>query len=123
MRLRHKSARSDAIKLAKEIVELSGDDETLAAALRFRDRLKLPPMSAILNKVPGLTVKDRARSIGVSRQTYYGWLNGRSRPNSKQARRLQELTDIPFTKIALKTGLKGHSHERRRHESTSARGG
>jgi DNA-binding XRE family transcriptional regulator len=57
-------------------------------------QLELLPMSEIMAKVPGATVVEKAAEIGVSRQTCYYWLQGRSRPSLEQAERIAELTGI-----------------------------
>lgn len=49
-------------------------------------------MAEILDSVPGANVRERARTIGVSRQTVYSWLKGVSRPAPMQARRIALLT-------------------------------
>ena len=61
--------------------------------------MELVPMSYILNKVPGETIMEKAEAVGVSRQTYYYWIHGRSRPSPQQAERLAELTGVPMADI------------------------
>ena len=56
-------------------------------------------LEEVLKRVPGKTVKARAATIGVTRQTYYGWLAGRTRPDIRQARRLASLTGLEASKI------------------------
>ena len=67
--------------------------------LRIRHAIACLPMSEVLERVPGRTVVDRAKAIGIARQTYYQWLRGVVTPNRAQARRLARLTNIPFSKI------------------------
>jgi transcriptional regulator with XRE-family HTH domain len=87
--------RRQAQELVQSLVELSAEDKRfLPAVLRLRSRLKQRPMAGILAKVPGETLTQRAKHIGVSRQAYYDWLGGRCRPNAKQAQRLEEITGI-----------------------------
>jgi DNA-binding XRE family transcriptional regulator len=57
------------------------------------------PMSAILARVPGETLAERARNVGVSRQTMYVWAQERFRPSSAQAAIIAELTGIPAEEI------------------------
>jgi DNA-binding XRE family transcriptional regulator len=57
------------------------------------------PMAAILAKVPGDTLAERARNIGVSRQTMYVWAQERFRPGSAQAAIIAKLTGIPIEQI------------------------
>jgi DNA-binding XRE family transcriptional regulator len=58
------------------------------------------PMAAILARVPGDTLAERARRIGVSRQTMYVWAQERFRPSSLQARIISNLTGVPVEQIA-----------------------
>lgn len=62
-------------------------------------RMERVPMSYILSKVPGETIVERAAAVGVSRQAYYHWIHGRSRPSIQQAEKLAELTGIPLGDI------------------------
>jgi DNA-binding XRE family transcriptional regulator len=57
------------------------------------------PMAAILAKVPGDTLAERARQIGVSRQTMYVWAQERFRPSTDQARIIADLTGVPVNQI------------------------
>jgi transcriptional regulator with XRE-family HTH domain len=81
-----------ALGLVEQIIELRPDDGILAYALKMRERLKLP-MSVVLAKLwPDLSVIDRCRRLGVTKQTYFGWLNGMYRPGAKMAKRLAKET-------------------------------
>ena len=57
------------------------------------------PMAAILAKVPGDTLAERARQIGVSRQTMYVWAQERFRPSGAQAAIIAKLTGTPIEQI------------------------
>jgi DNA-binding XRE family transcriptional regulator len=57
------------------------------------------PMADILAKVPGSTLKDRAKAIGVSRQTMYVWAHEKFRPGLDQAVIISKLTGVPVWKI------------------------
>ena len=57
------------------------------------------PMAAILAKVPGDTLAERARQIGVSRQTMYVWAQERFRPSTEQAAIIAKLTGVPVEQI------------------------
>lgn len=61
-------------------------------------RLALP-IEAVLKRVPGKTVTEKAKRIGISRQAYYTWLTGRARPSEEQAYRLAEITKLSASKI------------------------
>jgi DNA-binding XRE family transcriptional regulator len=57
------------------------------------------PMADILAKVPGETVAERARKIGVARQTLYVWADERFRPTARQAQIISKLTGVPVEHI------------------------
>lgn len=88
--------RSDRVK---EFKNLKDAVKTVNQALKLLQRLEMIPMSYVLSKVPGATIVERSDAVGVSRQTYYFWLQGRSRPSLPQAERLAELTGIPVEEI------------------------
>ena len=71
---------------------LASDLLAVAHKLRY-------PMAAILAKVPGDTLAERARQIGVSRQTMYVWAQERFRPSSEQAATIAHLTGVPVEQI------------------------
>jgi hypothetical protein len=85
--------RREALKLVDKIMAMKPDAAVMAAMQQVRGMIKLP-MSEVLIKVPGSTVVDKARVVGVSRQAWYAWKRGESRPNPQQADRLAELTGI-----------------------------
>ena len=87
--------RERALKLAEKLLELTPEEEEglHLRAQQLRDRLKTP-MSMVLEKVPGETVTEKAAKIGITRQAYYAWFRGEYRPNSKQAKRLANLTGL-----------------------------
>jgi DNA-binding XRE family transcriptional regulator len=72
---------------------LARDLRAVAHKLRY-------PLADILAKVPGDTLAERARRIGVSRQTMYVWAQERFRPSSQQAAIIAELTGVPAEQIA-----------------------
>ena len=103
--MRLKGKQREALRLTKELALLATDDSAAQSAInRLRERFRLAPMTTVLEKVPGPTVVAKATSIGISRQTYYGWLKGRARPNEKQAKRLEELTGVPMKEILFNIG-------------------
>jgi len=57
------------------------------------------PMANILAKVPGDTLAERARKIGVSRQTMYVWAAEKFRPSTEQATIIADLTGVPIDDI------------------------
>jgi DNA-binding XRE family transcriptional regulator len=71
----------------------------LASDLRAVAHKFLHPMADILAKVPGDTLAERARKIGVSRQTMYVWAAEKFRPSTDQARIIADLTGVPIDEI------------------------
>jgi DNA-binding XRE family transcriptional regulator len=60
------------------------------------------PMADILAHVAGKTIAERAKMIGVSRQTYYQWLWEEVRPYGAEAQRLAELSGVPLAIISAR---------------------
>jgi transcriptional regulator with XRE-family HTH domain len=87
-----------ALKLIERLIEVVPDDNLRLRAMRMRSRLMLP-MAEVLSKVPGRTIKERARSIGVTRQAWYQWLDGTARPSAKRAKQLERITGYPADEI------------------------
>jgi DNA-binding XRE family transcriptional regulator len=71
---------------------LANDLRAVAHKLRY-------PMAEILARVPGDTLAERARRIGVSRQTMYVWAAEKFRPSTEQATIIAELTGVPIEQI------------------------
>lgn len=81
------------LALAERILKLAeGDDRAERRARRLLAHLQALPMATILAKVPGATVAEKAEKVGVSRQTYYYWLGGQTRPNEIQAKKISRIT-------------------------------
>jgi hypothetical protein len=91
---------SEALRLAKRLVKESPDASVSRAAMKVQRLLTAVSMELVLDKVrPGEPVAAKARAVGVSRQTFYYWINGTTRPNKKQARRLANLTGFSVEEI------------------------
>jgi DNA-binding XRE family transcriptional regulator len=71
---------------------LARDLRAVAHKLRY-------PLADILAKVPGDTLSERARKIGVSRQTMYVWAQEKFRPGRDQAAIISKLTGVPVEQI------------------------
>jgi DNA-binding XRE family transcriptional regulator len=71
---------------------IASDLRAVAHKLRY-------PMADILAKVPGDTLAERARKIGVSRQTMYVWAAEKFRPSTEQATIIADLTGVPIDDI------------------------
>ena len=88
-----------ALKLVDGIIAAEPDGGTMAYALKMREHLKLP-MSVVLEKVwPELPVVERCRRLGITRQAYYGWMNGLYRPDAKLSKILAKLTGFEADEI------------------------
>jgi len=83
-------------KLIQRLMELSQDPK-LKRSLR-KHGLSIP-MSEILKKVPGVSVAEKARALGVNRATWYVWMKGSSRPNLEKAKKLSEWTNYSIAEI------------------------
>lgn len=83
----------------RELDLLAQAAENIVKIVKDLKRMELVPMSYVMSKVPGETIVEKAANVGVSRQTYYYWVQGRSRPSLPQAERLAELTGIPIGDI------------------------
>jgi hypothetical protein len=88
-----------ALELIDRIVKLEPDHGTTAHAMKMRERLRLP-MSVVLEKLwPELSVMDKVRRLNITRQAYYGWLNGLYRPDAKLAKELAKHTGYAWEDI------------------------
>jgi transcriptional regulator with XRE-family HTH domain len=103
-----KSKRSKLIRaraLLSQIMELDTADQGLRRrAMSILDRLEMP-MEEVLSKIPGDTVSAKCVRIGVSRQTYYAWLRGVSRPNTKLSKKIATVTGLKWEDVQGKTRL------------------
>jgi len=88
-----------ALKLVDRLIALNPDMGTMHHARKMRERLKLP-MSVVLEKLyPDLSVVDKVERLGVTRQAYYSWLNGLSRPGNKLSKQMASLTGFDWNDI------------------------
>ena len=84
--------QKEALKLVERLIVLSPDVGTLQYARKMREKLKLPMSVVLENLYPEMSVIEKAEKLGVTRQAYYGWLNGLSRPNAKLSKKMAALT-------------------------------
>jgi len=82
-----------ALKLVRQLAVLMPKRGVQSMMAQIEGWIKMP-MELVLSKVPGATVRDKCHLVGVSRQAWYAWLRGESRPNPSQAKRLAELTGL-----------------------------
>lgn len=54
---------------------------------------------AVARKIAGLTQKDLADACNVSESTVLNWEKGRTEPTVSQAKRIGEVTGIPYDHI------------------------
>jgi DNA-binding XRE family transcriptional regulator len=93
MDIRQKSERNKVLEgLAKAA-------RSIEEAAKVLQRMEYVPMKAILAKVPGHTIAEKAERCGVSRQAYYFWLDEVQRPSLQQAQKIAKLTGIPVEDI------------------------
>jgi len=95
--------RARALKLAERLIKVVPDfDEGMIMRVQqVVDRLKTP-MAMVLEKVPGESVPEKCKKIGITRQNYYAWLKGMYRPNLKQSKRLAALTGLKVEDVYWK---------------------
>jgi transcriptional regulator with XRE-family HTH domain len=95
--------RERALKLAERLIKVAPEtDEGLLLRVRQIVERLGKPMDAILEKVPGDSVVEKCKRIGITRQAYYRWLRGEYRPNLKQSKRLASLTGLDLDEIYWK---------------------
>lgn len=99
-----KSKIEKATRLIEGLVKLSNDKGSQLRAMQILERMNLP-MRDVLVKVPGGTVVDRCKKIGIARQTYYSWARGASRPGPTHSKKLAELTGFHWEDINGRTKL------------------
>jgi|SRR5215471_15128133 len=87
------------LQLADRLVALAPDLDTRTLAIMLRLRVKLP-MTKVLAKVPGDNLRQKAKELGVSRQSLYDWQSGKLRPRWPQAEKLAEVTGYKVHEIA-----------------------
>ena len=78
------------------------------------------PMAEILAKVPGDSLTERAKKLGVSRQTMYVWASEKFRPTRVQAKRIAKATGVPIEHI-VDDGFEGGNDVRRKARKKVAR--
>jgi transcriptional regulator with XRE-family HTH domain len=90
----------EALRVAKQLGKLSPDESVSRAIEKVQRLLTVMPMAVVLEQVrPGEPVAAKAKAVGVSRQTFYYWLQGVTRPNKKQAQKLAKLTGYAVDEI------------------------
>lgn len=85
------------------------DEKSLGRIKRLHDKMqakrKLKPMAKILDMIPwpekNMTAAQKAKYLGVQRQSYYAWLAGKARPSAryKKAEKIARLTGLTVEEI------------------------
>lgn len=88
----------EAKKLIDQLIKISPNSDLTRRALRMRGRMMLP-MDLVIAKIPGDTQAEKAKRVGVRRQTLYYWSSGKVRPGKRKARLLASLTGFEFAAI------------------------
>lgn len=82
------------------IALLEPNEQAMTYALKIRERLRVP-ISEVLDKLwPELGPVEKARKLGVARQTYYGWEQGWFRPIGKFAKKISAATGYSVNEIS-----------------------
>lgn len=84
---------------SEKLVKLEQALDHLGSLIKELREMEQIPMAYVLAKVPGETILEKSAAAGVSRQTYWYWMQGRSRPSRQQATKLAKLTGIPMMDI------------------------
>jgi transcriptional regulator with XRE-family HTH domain len=92
------------LKAVERLMKVAPSSSLERFAIRMRSRMNAMPMADILAKMPGDTITAKARALGVSRQTIHYWLNGETRPDDVQARKLEKLTGFSVAVIRGRVG-------------------
>jgi DNA-binding XRE family transcriptional regulator len=79
----------------------SASNRTFKATNSILSRVKARRREELVRllAMTGATVVERARNLGVARQSIYDWMSGRSWPNNATARRISKLTGVPVDEI------------------------
>ena len=91
--------RDRAMQLVEQLVTIAPDRDTQDMARALRERL-LIPMSAILERMPGDSIAEKARMLQIQRSTFYAWAEGRARPRRGLAEKIAELTGYTWQEVA-----------------------
>lgn len=88
----------EARQLLLRLEKIAPNDAIRHRARQVRARLLLP-MELVLRRVPGKSIADKAKTLGVGRQRVHFWMNETTRPNIKMAKKLALITGYDFAAI------------------------
>ena len=97
--MRHNADTAEALKLVDRLLKMKPSRGLALHASRMRQRLNAVPMRKVIAKMEGGSVSAKARTLGVTRQTIYYWLNEVTRPNEEQAKKISKLTGFSVAEI------------------------
>lgn len=89
-----------ALRSMERLIKFIPDARLKRRVERIKYQMGLVPMVEVMDKVPGQTVSSKCRLMGITRQAYYGWINGEYRPSRKQAKQLEKITGINADEIS-----------------------
>lgn len=83
--------------LLDEVEEWLTSPKAMAAVKELREMLQPPPtVASIFKKVPGENIAAKARTLQITRPTFYDLAAGRRRPSDDTLKRLAKATGIPL---------------------------
>jgi len=82
----------------RSIMATDPNPKIRAKARRMYAHLALP-MSKILERVPGVSITEKSKLLGVNRATWYVWQSGATRPNIEKAKQLARITGYSVAEI------------------------
>jgi len=89
-----------ALSRAKQLVmELAAlDCDGIDVRLLLRQQMGVP-LRSVIERIPGETLRDKAKAAGVTYQTLSGWQTGRYKITKRNAERLAKLTGYSVRQI------------------------
>jgi hypothetical protein len=93
-------------QLIQQLIDLAPHDETVMHhAYKIREALEMP-MVVVLDKLraifPELTIEELSEMLGVTRQAWYLWADGRARPEGAVAEKLALITGFDAYDISAR---------------------
>lgn len=92
---------TEAQDLLERLIKIAPTKALKRHARMLRARSGENPMPKIIAKIPPVngSIADKADTLGVARQTVYGWLDGTMRPNWRRSKQIARLTGVDATVI------------------------
>ena len=86
------------LRTHKLIVQLAALDSESNDVRRKLDEHMTLPMGKVIERIPGATLREKAKALGLSHNTLWYWAKGR-RPPRKHAERLAKITGYSVRQI------------------------